>query len=1469
MNHLNRWIRVLEHELHNTLNTTKPMGKPFMLGEIFCDAESTLTHQVRQLGHQAFRFGLADGDLSKIEGRQKLFHWIVQHRPQHLWYSPTCGPWSSWSNLNASRSLESQQKYQQLRHHLMYQVALGIVLYRHQVEHGRHFHLEQPSRSLMLHVHGLSEIHQHSQACQFDMCTQGLKDPATGEPMRKPMTVLTTHPGIYEQLHGRKCTNHPNHQPIEGSTVFEGHSILRAQFSEVYPRKFSRLIAKVMSQSPFQRPFRWAAGAWCHVAETLPALGQRSVRSVFRKPSHNQEKFPKSALSSPEPLQDKEEKRRRLTGKQSTQPHLEEYQSCLQKIHQITPRVGKYQITENHILSDLQRLFPDKRIVTAVACRGTDRTLAPPTGTMPSMAPYRKSLMIIRSTAAVKFETHWEKWPELSNRQLIRPAHSCRLNVTMFAKDQEPTSTEESQRSDSVSPSITVDSPPQSESTTKDDEARPAEPTISLAPDLTPSHPSEQVSQSTSVLKLPKWERQKLMQIHKNLGHPTNERLAKALRNAGQRPEMVQAAFDLVCPSCLTHTPPKHQGPGSLKPMIDFNHKIYIDGISWSNSAKGNFFFYHVLDAGSNFHVAFCAPSHTTRDVIQLLSQHWISWAGYPAEIVHDSGTEFLSEEFSQFCQQYGIKTHVTSPEAHWQNGKIERHGRFVQEMLQRVDTDMPITTYPELQAALNQCTQAKNSMVVRHGYSPEIIVFGKSSRLPGSIMSDESIPSHLSAVQEPDQLQPKGFRHLLQLRESARKAFHIADNSDSIRRAMLRRPCPERGPFHPNTWVMIWRTTPSKTQEWIGPQRVILQDSNHTVWTTQAGNIYRSAPENVRKAHPSEGIPEDGTLPEDITSLQQQISRMNQDLPTIPEGEEINIPNEPDSPYSPSIASDRRESDPSLSSPMGQPDQEPGIESRQVSQALEEPNATNDPESHDFQLLCVEEADALGTIESQDLAWRCEFDVTLPENTNVENLSSTEACILLATNAKKQRTEVRLHELNKQEREQFEQAKAAEVANWIQTKTLTKVLRHQIPESQILRCRWILTWKPIDNTGSNNGNQQENNYKAKARLVVLGYLDPKIEEIPRDSPTLNKTSRMLILQTIASHNWTLKSFDIKAAFLQGQPQADRVMAVEPVPEIRKAMQMAPNEVGQLNKGAYGLIDAPYLWYKALVGELTRLGLETSPFDPCVFILRGTKGTPQEGQLLGVVGIHVDDGIYGGTPEFQRIMDKLEQKYAFGSKSSTAFTFTGIELTQKYDHSIVLSQSAYVRKIPSIPIEVHRKTQPELPVTETERGHLRGLIGSLQYAATNTRPDLSSRLSLLQSEINQANIETLQSANRLLHEAKRYHDVTITIKPIPHQSFRFMAFSDAPFASTKKPDPHAGSIIVGTHEDINNNSQCPISPLTWGSKKIQKVVTSTLSAETTSLASALDQMAWIRLHWRWLHDPKVQWRDPDNALLQL
>ena len=485
---------------------------------------------------------------------------------------------------------------------------------------------------------------------------------------------------------------------------------------------------------------------------------------------------------------------------------------------------------------------------------------------------------------------------------------------------------------------------------------------------------------------------------------------------------------------------------------------------------------------------------------------------------------------------------------------------------------------------------------------------------------------------------------------------------------------------------------------------------------------------------------------------------------------------------------------------------------------------------------------------------------------------SQEEAWSLLATTAKKQRTEVKLATLTADEREQFEKAKMSEVQSWVQTGTVSKILRNQIPEDQILRCRWILTWKPLDNINEDSSKQQHKTqatHKAKARLVVLGYLDPNLEEIPRDSPTLNRTSRMLLLQVIASHGWQLLSFDVKAAFLQGQPQSDRVMAVDPVPELRKIMNLGPQHVAKLNKSAYGLIDAPFLWFCSLVSELTRLGFEPAPFDPCLFVLREPSTDGQPGPLAGVLGVHVDDGIGAGNKYYEQKIKELEQKFKFGSFKTNAFTFTGVEITQRGDHSIHLSQSQYIKKINPIHLDVNRKTQHESKVTEQERLSLRGIIGSLQYATTNTRPDLASKLSFLQSSINTATIETLHEANRLLHEAKKHHDVAIVIKPIPVDNFRFMAFSDASFASAKKPDSHAGLIIVGTHKDVAANKQCAISPLSWGCKKIQRVVTSTLAAETTALASAVDQLAWLRLFWSWIHDPQTNWKEPETALMRI
>ena len=202
--------------------------------------------------------------------------------------------------------------------------------------------------------------------------------------------------------------------------------------------------------------------------------------------------------------------------------------------------------------------------------------------------------------------------------------------------------------------------------------------------------------------------------------------------------------------------------------------------------------------------------------------------------------------------------------------------------------------------------------------------------------------------------------------------------------------------------------------------------------------------------------------------------------------------------------------------------------------------------------------------------------------------------------------------------------------------------------------------------------------------------------------------------------------------------------------------------------------------------------------------------------LEGILGIHVDDGICGGSQYFQQKINQLEKKYPFGSKKVKQFVFTGIEMSQLPNGNIQMSQGNYVRKIEPIRISSERKNQPDSPVTEQERQQLRAVIGSLQYASVHTRPDLCSRLSFLQSAINSAKVSTLIEANQAVHEGKKYSDVQIEIQAIHPKDLRFLAFSDASFSSKKNPDSHTGSLIMSTHRDISHNVSCPVSPLSWG-----------------------------------------------------
>ena len=938
--------------------------------------------------------------------------------------------------------------------------------------------------------------------------------------------------------------------------------------------------------------------------------------------------------------------------------------------------------------------------------------------------------------------------------------------------------------------------------------------------------------------------------------------------------------------------------PSALHENCDFGDIVSMDAVTWTSSQGSQFHFYHFLDQSTLFNTAVIAPAHSTEHACRALHTGWFNWAGPPGMLCVDAGTEMNSEEFSNYLQRHSVKCRTCAAEAHWQNVRTERHGGIIQLMLNKIDIEHPITNYDQMSTALSHVTSTKNQWSRHRGYPPEMLVFGKGVRVPGSITSDPTVAAHATALSP----MPDGarFRQELAIREAARKSFAMVDNDQTLRRAIVHRSRPHRGFYEKGEWVMMWKKRGESEGSWIGPMQVIIQEGQNVVWVTRHHKLYRIAPEHLRSLSAMEEFsqkvnPENPSTNSSQTIMPSRGGVQFHDM--ISTGHHDNAPdgNSPPTARSPALPGDARmeaipapvsapETSPATGRPLPstseQPDVEPEIQSIPSSGSdrdnpqpdqTEVPNPIEVPvpDSSDDDSLYIEDEPLYHVQEDQAL--RFEVNISQKDIENWKEETRPQEMAFLVSAAKRQRSEVKISQLSPKERQMFEEAKMKEIDSWLSTETVSKILRHQVPKEQILRCRWILTWKEIDDASNKNqGNQQTldgpkpNNRKPKARLVVLGFEDPLVDQIPRDSPTMSKLSRVLILQHAASLGWDIHSFDIKTAFLRGTERNPRLLGMEPPEEMRRKMNLKPEEVVQLLKGAYGRVDAPFLWFQELRQSLLDLGFSQAPFDPCCFVLRGPDHRPE-----GILGIHVDDGLCAGSKQFHEKLTLLEKKYPFGSHKSREFTFTGLKICQKTDQSIWVDQEQYVKDIHPIQISRERKQQPLEPVNESERQGLRALIGSLQYAAVNTRPDLCSRLGWLQSQINRAVVGTLIEGNKILHEAKMNADVTIKFQPIPVNDIRFIAFSDASFASAKVPDSHQGMLVMAGHKNISTNQNSPVNPLVWHSKKIQKVVVGTLSAEAMSLAGAVDILAWIRLYWAWIRDGKCQWQKADETLMQL
>ena len=1467
--------------------------------EVYCFEDSRITQLAQQRGLRAQRFTMADGDLSTEEGRQKLWRLVEETEPEEIWVSPNCYCWGNYSRYNMQRSQSTQQKILQNREVERENLVLCEELYVHQVSQGRQFHMEQPLGSEAFDQPKLEQTRLGTLKTVFDMCEVGKLKTPHKEWLRKRTVIRTTSRSLHEALDARYCRGDHVHKNIAGKIWHLGKWINLSEYTAKYSLGFASCVVDYLL---------WVKGC----SEREPPLEMAELCIPMEGVEvHEQWCMANDVV-----------KRRRLAWKQAVEQAPGEettprgrkvtlrtrLKEIFQDVEAMAPRVGTVVVETGSVLFEkLAKVCETMKVVHVEVCRGTERLRLPKEGIDKSSLTLRQTIVMHRSTGECEILGKPENWQRLAKRQQVRKSVPARLCITVFGSERSksargvqevevPNAVEGGESSSSSSKRVVEaeGGEPKRHKPDRGDEKK-----FESAPpetdagrevatfgelgkaDVVMGYPPKIIARHGPAFEaLEKEQQEWLKQVHHRMGHPDAGKFAAFLRDNKAAPEVVKGSLDMQCDSCAeTKKGFALARSSTIHEKLAFNDVVGMDTAQWTNAVGERFNFMHVVDEGTMYQLARpCREDAVSQ--LQTFEDMWTGVFGAPKVLFTDPAKEYTSEVWMSRMQEYGTSMRVTATDSHWQLGRTEAHGSVVKAMLTRVDKERPIRSEAEFKASLIQVCSAKNSLARAQGYSPEQAVLGISPRLPASVISCEDAASQSAAAD----VDGERFRQRLELRCLAQKAFVETDNCNSMRRALLRRVRPIRTNYEIGDWVLYWRRTSGNMRrergKWYGPARVAVVEGNKVVWLSHGSKLVRASPEQIRpatlrewkgipvsdetKVTPQEwlkkvqnrnffdlgeGVPEDWDdgVALDEPEISREISEGSQLAGSVPEPEAEDRESRQISPEPPEVEDQER----------GQPE-ETNLDVPMDGTNVPVPEETEDLLFGDHVIF-----------EAGGSDWFWELDVSPSEMSGLGDAStclawegSLDDLVLTVSDERKKKVEVKLSHLSQADQHRFAVAKHKELGAWLNHKTVRKVAKGQIPEHAIMRCRWLLSWKQASGNEP-EGDVNAEGLKAKARLVVIGFEDPGIGQVCQDAPTLSKDGRSIVLQMVSSRQWELVSFDVSTAFLHGKGDG-RLLGLHPTVEMQEMLQMGQGDQCRLDGGAYGRVDAPFLWFQEFKSELEKNECYSCPMDPCVFVY-APKDECGRARVEGCLGVHVDDGIGGGSEKFLKMLDKVASRFKFGSFERREFTYTGIHFKQWDDKSIEYDQIDYVGKIKPICVQKERRMQSESPVTEAERTQFRSLIGALQYAGVHSRPDLCARIGELQATVTKAVVNDLLTANKLLQEAKE-NPMSLMVLPIRQEAVTFCAFSDASFSALKHLTAHQGTLIVTTTPELLENGRTVIAPVAWCSKKIPRVVRSTLGAEAAALANSVDRLFWIRLLWCWAQDPFCKWQDPETCL---
>jgi len=394
--------------------------------------------------------------------------------------------------------------------------------------------------------------------------------------------------------------------------------------------------------------------------------------------------------------------------------------------------------------------------------------------------------------------------------------------------------------------------------------------------------------------------------------------------------------------------------------------------------------------------------------------------------------------------------------------------------------------------------------------------------------------------------------------------------------------------------------------------------------------------------------------------------------------------------------------------------------------------------------------------------------------------------------------------------------------------------------DRKAIGCKWVFNVKP---SLVGDGCVR----KFKARLVIKGFSQrPGIDYSETFSPVAHAESFRIIMALSAQQGLFLRQIDVVGAFLNGDIDGDIYMKQPDGFTVSGKERL----VCKLSKALYGLKQAGMIWNQQLDNFLVdKLHFRRTIADPCVYFQK-------QDNFMAIILVHVDDIIiaHNDLSLCDSIVSSLKSKWNVTDLGEPSRVL-GMQLERSdQTGSIFLHQQEYIEEllvrfnmkecktVPTPHQPGHYLSTTMSPSTEEERTDMKTvpyseLVGSLNWLATSTRPDIANAVGTLCRFISNPGRQHWTAAQRVLRYLSGTSEFGLRFSISNSDDISSLyGYSDADWAG----DPDTRRSTTGFVFTVHG------APVSWKSKLQQSSALSSVEAEYIALCGASREAKWIR-----------------------